>query len=245
MSVSINSMFSSLSGDYSANNTSASQGLSLGDYAAIRNGSYGKLMKAYYKNKDAEKSQSQTTDKDTKQNLTLTKSYADSLKKSAAALMDPDLWEKKSVTVKDEETGESKVTKDYDRDAITKAVKSFVDSYNSVLSKVSDSDNNSILRNGVSMVNTTDRTASKLLAKVGITIGEDNKLVVDEEKLKSAKISDLTTLFTGSGSYADQISTKASAIARATENGGGIYTKNAAYSEELNKLIAGDIDTTI
>lgn len=246
MSVSIGSMFSSLSGDYSANNTNASQGLSLGDYAAIRNGSYGKLMKAYYKNQEAEKSEkSESQTKDTKQNLNLTKSYADSLKKSTATLMDSSLWEKKTITTKDEKTGESKTTKDYDWDAIKKAVKSFVDSYNSVLSKASDSENNSILRNGVSMVNTTDRTASKLLAKVGITIGEDNKLSIDEEKFKSAKINDLMTLFKGSGSYADQIATRASAISRATENGGGIYTKSASYSEELSKLVAGDIDTTI
>lgn len=244
MSMSISSMFSSLSGNSTVNNnTNTSQGLSLGDYAAIRNGSYGKLMKAYYKNQESEESSVKKTD--TKQNLSMMKSNAESLKKASTALMDSGLWEKKSVTAKDETTGASTVTNDYDWEAITKAVKSFADSYNSVLSKSSDSNNKNVLRNSVSMINTTNRTAANLLGKVGISIGEDNKLTVDEVKLKKADISDLKTLFTGNGSFADQIATKASAISRATENSSGIYTRNATYSSELNNLIAGSIDTSI
>lgn len=244
MSMSISSMFSGLSGNSTVNNnTNTSQGLSLGDYAAIRNGSYGKLMKAYYKNQEAEASSAKSTD--TKQNLSMMKSGAESLKKASVGLMNSTLWEKKSITTKDETTGESKTTKDYDWEAITSAVKSFADSYNSVLSKASESNNKNVLRNSVSMVNTTNRTAANLLNKVGISIGEDNKLTVDEEKLKMADISDLKTLFTGNGSFADQIATRASAISRATENSSGIYTRNATYSSELNNLIAGSIDTTI
>lgn len=244
MSMSISSMFSGLSGNSTVNNnTNTSPGLSLGDYAAIRNGSYGKLMKAYYKNQEAEASSAKSTD--TKQNLSMMKSGAESLKKASVGLMDSALWEKKSITTKDETTGESKTTKDYDWEAITSAVKSFADSYNSVLSKASESNNKNVLRNSVSMVNTTNRTAANLLNKVGISIGEDNKLTVDEEKLKTADISDLKTLFTGNGSFADQIATRASAISRATENSSGIYTRNATYSSELNNLIAGSIDTTI
>lgn len=244
MSMSISSMFSGLSGNSTVNNnTNTSQGLSLGDYAAIRNGSYGKLMKAYYKNQESEESSVKNTD--TKQNLSMMKSNAESLKKASTALMDSGLWEKKSVTAKDEETGVETVTNDYDWEAITKAVKSFADSYNSVLSKSSDSNNKNVLRNSVSMINTTNRTAANLLGKAGISIGEDNKLTVDEEKLKKADISDLKTLFTGNGSFVDRIAAKASAISRATENSSGIYTRNATYSSELNNLIAGSIDTSI
>lgn len=246
MAVSIGSMFSSLSGNQTMNNNTTSyQGLSLGDYAAIKNGSYGKLMKAYYKNQNNQESGGTDNKTDSKHNLSMTKSSADSLKKSANELMKADLWEKKSVTTKDETTGTSKVTNDYDWNAITKAVQSFADSYNSVLSKASDSSNKNVLRNGVSMINTTNRTAANLLGKVGISIGEDNKLTVDADKLKKADISDLKTLFTGNGSFADQIVTKASAISRATENSSGIYTRNATYSSEINNLIAGSIDTTI
>lgn len=52
-------------------------------------------------------------------------------------------------------------------------------------------------------------TNKGLLKSIGITIGKDNKLVVDEEKLNNASISDLTSLFKGSGSYGDSVSKKA------------------------------------
>ncbi|MFW5651037.1 MAG: hypothetical protein ACOCNC_06540 [Acetivibrio ethanolgignens] len=49
------------------------------DYVAIKSGSYGKLMKAYYAKQDAEKLSGKS---DTAQKLTLMKTCADSLKKS-------------------------------------------------------------------------------------------------------------------------------------------------------------------
>ena len=66
----------------------------LSDYAAIKNGSYGKLMKAYYAKQDAEKLSGKG---DTSQKLTLMKTSADSLKKSADALNDASLWEIKKI----------------------------------------------------------------------------------------------------------------------------------------------------
>ncbi len=65
-------------------------------------------MKAYYAKQDAEKS---AVSEDSMKNSALVKSGADALKKSANALNNDKLWEKKE---------------DYDWDAITKAVKSFV-----------------------------------------------------------------------------------------------------------------------
>ena len=87
----------------------------LSDYAAIKNGSYGKLMKAYYAKQDAEKLSGKG---DTSQKLTLMKTSADSLKKSADALNDASLWEKKKMKKKDERTGEETEVEDYDWDAI-------------------------------------------------------------------------------------------------------------------------------
>ena len=63
----------------------------LSDYAAIKNGSYGKLMKAYYAKQDAEK----LSGKGDTQKLTLMKNKCGFLKKSADALNDASLWEKK------------------------------------------------------------------------------------------------------------------------------------------------------
>ena len=108
----------------------------LSDYAAIKNGSYRKLMKAYYAKQDAEKLSGKG---DTSQKLTLMKTSADSLKKSADALNDSSLWEKKKIKKKDEKTGEEIEVEDYDWDKITKAVKSFVEDYNDVVKEAGES----------------------------------------------------------------------------------------------------------
>ena len=86
--------------DYSALLGGTSNSSSLGstnilsDYASIKNGSYGKLLKAYYAKQDAEKT---VGTGDTSQKLTLMKTSADSLKKSADALNASSLWEKKKI----------------------------------------------------------------------------------------------------------------------------------------------------
>lgn len=60
---------------------STGSAFNLSDYAAIKNGSYGKLLKAYYAKQDAEKASSGG---DTVQKSTLMKSGADALKKCKA-----------------------------------------------------------------------------------------------------------------------------------------------------------------
>ena len=76
---------------------STGSAFNLSDYAAIKNGSYGKLLKAYYAKQDAEKLSGKG---DTSQKLTLMKTSTDSLKKSADALNDSSLWEKKKIKKK-------------------------------------------------------------------------------------------------------------------------------------------------
>ena len=129
--VDFSALFSGTSDSSSVGNTNM-----LSDYAAIKNGSYGKLMKAYYAKQDAEKLSGKG---DTSQKLTLMKTSADSLKKSADALNDSSLWGKKKIKKKDEKTGEEIAVEDYDWDKITKAVKSFVEDYNDVVKEAGES----------------------------------------------------------------------------------------------------------
>ena len=129
--VDFSALFSGTSDSSSVGNTNM-----LSDYAAIKNGSYRKLMKAYYAKQDAEKLSGKG---DTSQKLTLMKTSADSLKKSADALNDSSLWEKKKIKKKDEKTGEEIEVEDYDWDKITKAVKSFVEDYNDVVKEAGES----------------------------------------------------------------------------------------------------------
>ncbi len=230
-------------------------GINVSDYAMIKNGSYGKLMKAYYAKQDADKlSQSG----DSSKTLTLMRSGADSLKKSAEALGDAPLYEKKKYKKKDEETGEEMEVEDYDWDAITKAVKSFVDDYNAVVEQAGNSETKDVLRNAVWMTGITEKTGN-LLSKVGITVGKGNKLEFDEEALKKKttlgksgiefdNISTLKSLFTGHGSFADKIAQKASAISSAAARTKGvdkIYNKQGTYSDTISKLFESTIDKKV
>lgn len=215
--------------------------ISLGDYASIKNGSYGKLLKSYYAKQDAEKL-SKTGDSN--QTSILIRSGADSLKKSAEALNDDSLWEKKKIKKKDEKTGEETETEDYDWDAITKAVKNFADDYNSVVEETGKSDTKAVLRNAVWMTGITKKMGN-LLGKAGIKIGKGNKLEVDENKLKEADISTLKTLFTGHGSFADKITQKAESISREAAGSGNTYTRSGAYANAVSDLVSGKVDREV
>lgn len=233
--------FSALMGE-----TANSSGSLLSDYASIKNGSYGKVLKAYYAKQDAE---SASVSGDSRQKLTLMRSSADSLKKSADAMNNASLWEKKKIRKKDEETGEETETEDYDWDSITKAVKAFIADYNAVVGQAGDCDTKHVLHNAMWMTGITDSN-EKLLSTVGITIGKGNKLELDEDSLKEANIITLKTLFTGPGSFADKISQKAGGISNAAANAaakvkGTTYTSNGSYSDTLSKLFSSTVDKKV
>lgn len=222
-------------------------GSMLSDYASIKNGSYKKVMKAYCARQEAEKA---SVSGDTAQKLTLMGSSANALKKSADALNNASLWEKKKFTKKDEETGEEAEIEDYDWNAITKAVKSFVQDYNAVVEKAGNSDTQSVLRNAVWMTGMTDKTW-KLLSKVGIDISSGNKLELDEDTLKKANVSTLKSLFSGHGSFGDRVSQKAGNISRAASSAAAeararsTYTRNGKYSNTLENWLSGSVDKKV
>lgn len=234
--------------DFSAlmGGTSNSSGNMLSDYASIKNGSYGKLLKAYYAKQDAD---SASLSGDSAKKLSSMRSGADSLKKSAQALNNSSLWEKKKIKKKDEETGEETEVEDYDWNAITKAVKSFVQDYNAVVEQAGNSDTRNVLRNAAWMTGITDN-AEKLLSKVGISIGKGNKLELDEDVLKEADITTLKSLFAGTGSFADKISQKAGSLSVVAANAaakvkGTTYTSRGGYSDALSKLYSSTVDEMI
>ena len=221
--------------------SSAGGAINLADYAAIKNGSYGKLLKAYYAKQDAEQA---ATGGDSVQKSTLMKTGADALKKSADALNNDELWEKKKIKKKDEATGEKIEVEDYDWEAITKAVKSFVEDYNDVVEKAGNSDSKAVLRNAVWMTGMTGATA-KTLSKIGITVGKDNKLELDEETLKESDIGTLKVLFNGYNSFADKVSVKANSISNAAAGSIGTYKSNGKYSSVLSELVSSKVNEEI
>ena len=222
-------------------NVSTGGTFSLNDYASIKNGSYKKLMKAYYAKQDVDKASS---GKDTVQKSTIMKTGADALKKSADALMNNALWEKKKITKIDENTGEEIHTEEYDYEAITKAVKSFIEDYNDVIDEAGGSNSKEVLRNTVWMIGNTDANKN-MLEKIGISIGKGNKMELDEEKLKKADINTLKTLFTGHNSFSNKISMKANSISNAAAWSTGTYKSNGTYSNTLSELVKGKVDEDV
>ena len=227
------------------NTSSNSLGSLLGDYASIKNGSYGKLLKNYY----AKQSKADSTDssKDSasskkKTEMSKVKSEASALSEDASDLYaDSSLFKEKYITKTDDD-GNKTTVKDYDRDSIKKKVKAFVDSYNSLIDTAADLEDTSILRPAL---NTTKRTQanSKMLDKVGIAIGKDNKLSIDEDKLNSSSINDLKSLFSGRSSYAYWVGSNASAISNYTSgklSDSSLYTSNAIKYPEINSSTIED-----
>lgn len=203
---------------------------SLGDYASIRTGNYKRLLKSYYakmnaseNGSSAKKSSSDvyrnmranTTVAD--QGMTAVKSDTDDLAKSAGELLTKgykSLFNEKDITITNAETGEKTTAKSYDMDAIAKAVKSFVSDYNSVVKSGAGSSNSNVVRNTQYMTKQTSIYKNSL-SDVGITIGDDNTLSLDEEKLKSANIETLKRVFNGSTSFAAQTANRSRSIGQA------------------------------
>ena len=214
----------------------------LSDYAAIKNGSYGKLMKAYYA-KDASdevssiansKTKSSTsTAADTAKTLAEIKSAADGLKTSADQLIDKgtdSLFKKVDIESTDA-NGVTTTSKEYDVDAIYSAVSDFVKDYNTMLNEGGSSETKSIQNKMNSLLGITSANEN-LLSQVGITIGEDNSLSIDEKTFKSANMTTVKSLFNGNQSYAYRVSAQASLIDFAAEtesSKANTYTSTGSY----------------
>lgn len=223
--------FSSFFGNVGTNSTTNT--FSLADYASIRNGSYGKLLKAYYAKQDSEKSEAKIEAEN--KELAVLKQDADELKSAMLDVMDEELYEKKKMKDKD-----GNETEDYDWDAITKAMKAYVENYNTLVDKTAESEDTAVLRNGVWMTKATSVNA-KLLSEVGITIGEGNKLSLDEDALREANMSTLKTLFTGHSSYADDVLRNASKVSTAAVAAAGKSGSTYNGSGELDKIISSGL----
>ncbi|WP_310603505.1 flagellar filament capping protein FliD [Anaerosporobacter sp.] len=237
-------LFSNNTSSNSTSNSTYDFFNNIGQHASIRNGSYGKLLRSYYKADSSSNSDSSSalnsilnSNSSTVASTTAkeVKEATDNLKKSALALStsgSKSLFEKKDVTVTDEKTGEKTTTKQYDTDAIVKAVKAFAKDYNDTLSSVSDVTNKNVSRS-LSYMTKQTKIYENSLSKLGITVDSDNKLTIDEEKLKKADMNTVKSLFNGSYSFASQVSQKASQLQQTTataSNNSYLYNKSGSYN---------------
>ena len=213
----------------------------LSEYNNIRSGAYYKVVKAYYAKqsgtdtKTDTKNSTGTTSKKTEaeQAYSGVQSSAKALISSADKLIATgknSLFELKDIETKDE-NGQEITKKGYDTDAIYNAVKGFVDNYNTLMSAASSSGSSTIQNQATSMANNTK--AYEKLLKVGITIGANHKLSIDQATFKAADMTTVKTLFNGNASFAYSASSKASLIsfsANSEANKKSMYTNNGTYN---------------
>lgn len=214
------------SGMFGTSSSSSSNGLSslynsLGDYNSINSGSYKKLLTAYYKNTDDDSTTKTTTTKKTtsttvNQTMTAVKKKTDALQDAAATLL---------------EKGSDSVFASEDKTEMVSTVKDFISAYNSTITEVADASGN-VATKASSMISNT-KAYEKSLAEIGITIGDDNKLSLDEDKLTSADITKVKELMNSSSSFVGQTAKKAIEIGAAAQNaanGVGTYSSTGSYN---------------
>ena len=230
-SSSVSTLFSSLGSSKSTG--SGLFGINLSEYASIRSGSYGKLMRSYF-SMDSTKGTSKSDDstKNTIEDLATTTSTSKDSTKTLAAIESDAKELTDSAKALYTRSNNKVFTKDsggsYDTDKIYKAVKSFADDYNSMLDTAGKSSTNRISRSVSSMKNETSYN-EKPLKEIGITVDETTFKGADTEKVKN--------LFNGTGSYAYSVATKAAmteSYAKSEAAKSNTYTKNGTYNYNYN-----------
>ena len=239
-SSSVSTLFSSLGSSKSTG--SGLFGINLSEYASIRSGSYGKLMRSYF-SMDSTKGTSKSDDstKNTIEDLATTTSTSKDSTKALAAIESDAKELTDSAKALYTRSNNKVFTKDsggsYDTDKIYKAVKRFADDYNSMLDTAGKSSTNRISRSVSSMKNETSYN-EKPLKEIGITVDEKTgRLSVDETTFKSADTEKIKNLFNGTGSYAYSVATKAAmteSYAKSEAAKSNTYTKNGTYNYNYN-----------
>lgn len=239
-SSSVSTLFSSLGSSKSTG--SGLFGINLSEYASIRSGSYGKLMRSYF-SMDSTKGTSKSDDstKNTIEDLATTTSTSKDSTKTLAAIESDAKELTDSAKALYTRSNNKVFTKDsggsYDTDKIYKAVNRFADDYNSMLDTAGKSSTNRISRSVSSMKNETSYN-EKPLKEIGITVDEKTgKLSVDETTFKSADTEKIKNLFNGTGSYAYSVATKAAmteSYAKSEAAKSNTYTKNGTYNYNYN-----------
>ena len=208
-------IYSSLLGGSSSSDATSTL---LTDYASIKNGSYGKMMKAYYAKTSEEEGTSSTgSNSKTKETDGASASAARKLYESATAMNSLDF-------------SEGNIDELYDK------VSEYIKNYNSLITTASKSENASVKAQADALNDYTYQNY-KLFAKVGITMNSDRTLSIDEDTFKkvnsktgATNVPTLKTLFQGVNSFADKSADRASKIYSLASDGDYVTSSKAKYA---------------
>ena len=101
--------------------------------------------------------------------------------------------------------------KEYDKSALIKSINNFATAYNNEVSSLSSC--GGALNNSFSAeLKAAYGENKEKLEAIGITLGDDGKLAINQDKLEAASVDDLKALFAGSSSYMKTLTESANSI---------------------------------
>ena len=101
-----------------------------------------------------------------------------------------------------------------DKDKLLSNVKNFVEDYNTTVDSLQKSESVDALKKGVYMTNTA-KAYSSALGRIGLRVGTDNKITLNEDTLKNADTNAVKSLLGGTYSFTSKAADKANQISKA------------------------------
>ena len=176
----------------------------LSDYASIKSGSYGKLLKAYYTSEDgsSEKTKAGSDVLSKIKNDTITKDETTKVYNTAATKADALQKSVENISALKEDAG---------ADEKLKAVESYVKSYNELVDAAASTADKGIT-NRLTSIETSTGSAEKKLNGLGISIESDGKLKLNKDTFMAADKDAVDELFGKGSSYGRSVSVSAAMI---------------------------------
>lgn len=240
-------------------NTSGLAGM-LGDYSAIRSGSYGKLMKSYYGEQGSSISRGSSSSRsknvldeiiEERRNPKESKevSAANSKLSTSVSTFKNALGTLQSEnTYKDTENGLDA------RSKVENALKSYVSAYNDAVTTAKKSTNMNMTSNVAGAMGATKESV-EALGELGITMNHDGTLAFDVKKFKTIELSTVKDAFDGNAalSYGSKIASRLNRIADSATSSGKIdsstttvatVSNSKSLMESIESLKGTDLYTT-
>lgn len=233
MSMMADTFFGSKSSIASGSFLSASN---FGDLSLMRSGVYTKMLKSYYEQVEGDSDDTEKTSSNTSNKSNYLDNYLAQIgskpETKTETTANKTLSSVKSTAKTLETAANELIGMNYDessREDLYKAASKLVDSYNAVVESSAKSDNVSINKSVKWMTDDT-KAREKQLNKIGITVGQDGKLSIDEEKFNQASLSDVRYMMEGDSSYTWKISQRATGLYNLAANQISFNSGNTFYS---------------
>ena len=201
------------------NNNDLFNGIDLSDYVSIKNGSYGKALKSYYREinqKNSNLNSHSTGNSSSNSTVKKPEISIDSTKKEEITGLQSSVSSLKDSANRLLKKGSSSVFQNSDKEAIYKEVSNFVSNLNSLVEKGSGSSFDYISRISKRMLDTV-KDNETALGEIGISL-KGGKLAIDKDTFMKADIEQVKSLFNEANSFADFVSKRTQIIEESVAN---------------------------